>query len=318
MTQDRESPSVTVIIPAHDAARWIRRAVDSVRAQTVPIAEVIVVDDHSNDATAAVAAAGGGNVRVVPATGRGSNPARNAGLREARSEWIQFLDADDFLLPDKIARQLTAAGDSVDLVYSPSLMIYGDEMPTSTSSPRRDATGGEDDAVLALLQHRGFQTGAVLWRASALRTIGGWNDTVARSQDYEVAFRALRAGLRPMWSPFAGAAYCIHDDASLSRAQPLATLQSDLALLEATCAWLRTVGRYSSRHARVAHDRGLALLWAAAPAAPDWSRDNYARLVRDGLVRPRWFGSKIETCLRLLGWSNAVKLRGGFGARPAA
>ncbi|MBV1799994.1 glycosyltransferase [Siccirubricoccus sp. G192] len=103
---DLRAIRVSVIIPAYNAARSLPRTIDSVLAQTVPPAEIIVVDDGSADETAAVAEAYGDRVRVIRKPNGGPASARNLGAREATGEWLALLDADDQWLPEKLERQL--------------------------------------------------------------------------------------------------------------------------------------------------------------------------------------------------------------------
>ena len=96
---------ISVVIPAYNAAWCVRRAVDSVLAQTLPCLETLVVDDGSTDDTTAVLSAYGDQVRIVRKPNGGLSSARNAGIREARGTMVAFLDADDWWLPGKIAAQ---------------------------------------------------------------------------------------------------------------------------------------------------------------------------------------------------------------------
>jgi len=100
------NPLVSVVIPAYNAAAFVRTAVDSALAQSWPHTEVIVVDDGSTDDTAAVLGAYGDAIRVIGQRNGGLSNARNRGIREARGELVAFLDADDRWLPDKLARQV--------------------------------------------------------------------------------------------------------------------------------------------------------------------------------------------------------------------
>jgi glycosyltransferase involved in cell wall biosynthesis len=99
-------PAVSTIIPAYRAARTIRRAVDSVLAQTRPPDEILVVDDGSPDDLAAVLRSYGDRVRLVRKPNGGAASARNLGIEQARGELIAFLDADDYWEPCKLERQL--------------------------------------------------------------------------------------------------------------------------------------------------------------------------------------------------------------------
>ncbi|MEY4939533.1 MAG: hypothetical protein RIQ93_1268 [Verrucomicrobiota bacterium] len=306
--------SVSIVIPAHNAERSVRRAIESAVTQTMKPAEVIVIDDHSTDATAPIAASFPAPIRLISASARGSNPARNLGLELATSDWVQFLDADDFLLPNKLERQLSAiSADAagVDLVYSPSLILPAPDLASAANSARAD-----DDPIESFLSNRGFQTGAVLWRRTALLAIGGWKADVPRCQDYEVVFRAFRAGLRMRWCPYAGAAYCVADQRSLSRSQPLATLQCNLQLVRDFCGWLEARNLFRGHYATLGQIRLLDLLWSAALLDADWAQEHYAKLISAGYIQPRWNGSRVEKSLRLLGWKTSVRLRRAFGRKP--
>lgn len=98
--------SISVVIPAYNAARFLRSAIDSALSQTAPPEEVIVVDDGSIDETFEIAASYGAQVRAIRQPNRGEGGARNRGIEEARSDWIAFLDADDVWCPQKLQRQM--------------------------------------------------------------------------------------------------------------------------------------------------------------------------------------------------------------------
>jgi len=104
---------VSIVIPCYNAEAWIAQAIESSLAQTWPQKEVIVVNDGSRDGSVAVARTfEGAGVRVIDQPNRGASAARNAGLDAARGEFLQYLDADDLLAPDKIERQMRAAAES--------------------------------------------------------------------------------------------------------------------------------------------------------------------------------------------------------------
>ena len=94
---------VSFLVPARDAEATIAEAVASCLAQTLPADEVLVVDDHSTDATAQVAAAAG--ARVIPSEGRGLVAALDTGLRAAEGTWIARMDADDVADPRRLELQ---------------------------------------------------------------------------------------------------------------------------------------------------------------------------------------------------------------------
>lgn len=112
------TPSVGVIVPCYDQARFIGQAIRSVLGQSSAVAEVIVVDDGSQDASAAIAEAFGPPVTVLSRPRGGAAAARNAGLQRVRSPLVAFLDADDLWPPRSLEFRLNALlTTSADIVY---------------------------------------------------------------------------------------------------------------------------------------------------------------------------------------------------------
>lgn len=106
------SELVSILVPACNAERWVGRAIGSALAQSWDRKEVIVVDDGSTDHTLQIANGfASQRVRVISQPNAGAAAARNTALRAAQGSYIQFLDADDVLHPDKLARQLRHADD---------------------------------------------------------------------------------------------------------------------------------------------------------------------------------------------------------------
>ena len=103
-------PLVSILIPAYNAEKYIADTLRSALAQTWERTEIIVVDDGSRDTTASVAETfESSNVIVVRQSNQGASAARNRALSLAKGDYIQYLDADDLLAPDKIERQLAEA-----------------------------------------------------------------------------------------------------------------------------------------------------------------------------------------------------------------
>lgn len=103
---------VTVVMPVRDRAATLQRALDSISAQTVQPAEVIVVDDASSDGSPDIARAHGATVIVNP-TNQGSGPSRNTAIRAASTRWIAFLDSDDQWYPEHLETLLAASAGHV-------------------------------------------------------------------------------------------------------------------------------------------------------------------------------------------------------------
>lgn len=104
----KAKPQVSCIVPAYNAAAYLKQALNSALAQSRVPMQLIVVDDGSTDATADIAGQFGGNVEIISQPNCGPAAARNSGLAAARGEFIAFLDADDLWCKDKLERQLAA------------------------------------------------------------------------------------------------------------------------------------------------------------------------------------------------------------------
>jgi glycosyltransferase involved in cell wall biosynthesis len=117
------APLVSVIIPAFNAAEYIRQTVNSVLAQTYQALEVIVVDDGSSDTTSAIVEefqARDARIQLVQQSNAGVGAARNAGICRARGKYIAPLDADDLWVPEKLEKQVARmeqCGNGTGLVY---------------------------------------------------------------------------------------------------------------------------------------------------------------------------------------------------------
>ena len=234
-------PSVAVVIPAWNAGRWLRWAVESALGQTTRVSAVVVVDNASTDGSVQALDHSDPRLRILTLdANHGACAARNRGWQSTVSQWVQFLDADDALLPDKIARQMTSVGDlsKVDVIHSPVIhqLWRGDsDRPESESVQQIDDLR---DLESQWLRWEVGQTGALLWKRSALEKIGGWNDDQPCCQDNEITLRAIMAGLTFRFAPAAGAIYRHWTEDTLSRRDPAKTLNERARLTLEMVQWL--------------------------------------------------------------------------------
>jgi glycosyltransferase involved in cell wall biosynthesis len=124
------SPRFSVVIPAYNSAATLPRAIESVRAQSWPAHEIIVVDDGSTDATADVARQFGETVRLIQQTNSGVSVARNAGAAAASGDWLAFLDADDWYAPDRIKLHAEWIAEDASLDFLTGDYEYRDQVNT--------------------------------------------------------------------------------------------------------------------------------------------------------------------------------------------
>jgi glycosyltransferase involved in cell wall biosynthesis len=178
---------VTVVIPAFNAAPYLRVTLESVLQQTAQPEAVVVVDDGSTDDTAAIAREIG--VTVVQQQQKGPGAARNRGVAEATTEFVAFLDADDWYAPDKIERavkllqELHAAAVATD-----AWIVRGDRIE-GRKNQRRVVP-----SVLTLerlLQGNPVVCSTVVARTEAVRAVGGFDEhpDLVATEDFDLWLR---------------------------------------------------------------------------------------------------------------------------------
>ena len=196
MEHSRETPLVSILIPAFNAERWLAGTIRSALNQTWPRTEVIVVDDRSRDGTREVAmrfAAAG--VNVVSQPNQGAAAARNRAFALSRGDYIQWLDADDLLAPDKIERQLAARGRSEDsrtLLSGPwgAFLYRHDHAHFLRTALWCDLTP-VDWLVRKLGQNLHMQTATWLVSRELTEAAGPWNTRLLVDDDGEYFCRVL-------------------------------------------------------------------------------------------------------------------------------
>ncbi len=190
-------PLVTVLIPAYNAAATIRRAVDSVFAQTYRNCEIVVIDDASWDATSDIVASHyGDQVKLLRLShNRGESGAMNEGLAVAGGELIAFLDADDEWLPEKLARQVAVLEKNKDAVLAASgcRFVYGQGQPSRDAGIFAPMTGSTEVWRL-LLARTMIAKPCVVARTATLRAVGPFDTGLAVGADQDMWIRLALAG----------------------------------------------------------------------------------------------------------------------------
>lgn len=253
--RNQMTPAVSILIPCYNAECWIAQAIESALAQTWPEKEVIVVDDGSTDGSLEVIKRFDGRIRWESGPNRGGNVARNRLLELSTGEWVQYLDADDYLLPDKIEKQMDILfrNPKTDILFGPILL----ERCTETGSQRELLPIPEPhDEWILLARWYLPQTGSPLWRRQAILDVNGWKPEQPCCQEHELYLRLLMAGKRFSFCPNAGAVYrewgehtvCKRDKPEVYRRRLEIERQAEKFLLD--CGELTPARRWAINQAR--------------------------------------------------------------------
>jgi len=186
---------VSIIIPAYNAADYLKEAVDSVLAQTYKNIEIIVVDDGSTDDTrsALESYVASGKIKYIYQKNKGLAGARNTGIKNASGKYVAFLDADDLFLPDKVAEQARALEENpgYGVCYSDLLHFSEDG---KVYHHRYNYPSGD---IFEQLLHRQFVNPlTVVARRELFTKYGFFDESLRRSEDWDLWLRLARAGVK--------------------------------------------------------------------------------------------------------------------------
>jgi glycosyltransferase involved in cell wall biosynthesis len=200
-------PTVSVLLPVHDAERYLPEALDSILAQTYADFELIAIDDGSTDNSGAILddyATRDPRVRVFHRPQRGLVETLNEGLDLARGEWIARMDADDIALPHRLTRQLQWLQATNADFCGGAVECFGRWRAVWRYPETHDACG------VQLLFDVCFAHPAVIGRREAFRTLH-YDSGFAQAQDYDLWQRAWAAGFRLANVPDIVLRYRVHD-----------------------------------------------------------------------------------------------------------
>lgn len=184
---------ISVVIPCYNCENFLHRAIKSVFSQKFTDWELILVNNNSIDNTQRIIDQ---YVQMCPnkifgfyEQKKGAGFARNTGLLKAKGDWIQFLDADDELMADKLERQFSFLERDVQIVIGSFKRIY---LEDSKSEEFKLNPG--INIWQAILRSQAGITSANLYLKEALLGVDGWDTRLTSSQEYDLLFRLLKSG----------------------------------------------------------------------------------------------------------------------------
>ena len=241
------TPRVSILIPAHNAGKWIAEAIRSAAGQTWPRKEILIVDDGSTDDTAAIARRfASRDIALISQPNQGAASARNTAFAQCQGDYIQWLDADDVLAPDKIERQMKALRvcenrrTLLSCAWGPFTKRPGQAAFTPT------ALWCDLEPVEWLLrkmeQNIYMQTTAWLVSRELTQAAGPWDTRLWVDDDGEYFTRVILASERVQFVPEARAYYRNSGPESLSRiGSSKRKREAQLLSVELSIAHLRAV-----------------------------------------------------------------------------
>jgi len=308
-----DAPLVSILIPCYNAERWLAQAIQSALAQSWPRIEIIVVNDGSTDGSLQVARRfERSGVRVVDQSNRGAAAARNAALRNASGDYIEFLDADDLLAADKIDVQVRALAQAAPGTIASASWARFSAHPSEARFVREPAWRDMDGVEFLRLACEGrcmMQPAAWILPRAVVDRIGPWDERLSLNDDGEYFARAVLAASGIVFCEQARVFYRSGVTTSLSARSDRAALESLVLACDLTTRHL--LERDDSPQSRAA----AAAAWRRAayevyPAAPDLSRMAETRARALGRVAWAPPSRRVRLASRAVGWRAAKRLFG--------
>lgn len=196
-------PLVSIIIPTYNCRRWLGEAIDNAQAQTYPHCEIIVVDDGSTDGTRGwVQARYGNRLRYHWQPNGGVARARNTGLDLAQGDYIQWLDADDRIAPEKVATHVAYLEQHPEcaVVYCHTLQ-FDAAQPEKTWDFAGKSRYTSGDILPDMLDKGFILTNATLVRREWALRAAPFDESLPSNEDWDYWLRMAHAGARFHYLP---------------------------------------------------------------------------------------------------------------------
>jgi glycosyltransferase involved in cell wall biosynthesis len=264
---------ISVLIPAYNAEAYIAESIESVLAQTWTNTEIIVVDDGSTDDTLQQAQKfAGSTVRVISQANAGASAARNKAFTLATGEYIQYLDADDLLHPDKLAAQMRCLSADADALICASAWGMFYDRPDESQLQPTVLWKTYDKPVRWLLDawENGvwMQPSAWLTHRSLIERAGPWNEAISLHDDGEFFSRVLLVSKKIAFCADAKSFYRKGLQQSLSSIKSEKATRSHLAVCESyERSLLNTLDNFETR--RACANNYQRLIYESYPEYPE-------------------------------------------------
>ena len=306
-------PLVSILVPCYNAAAWLGETLSSALSQTWPEKEIVVVDDGSTDESLAVARSfETRGVQVISQPNRGASSARNAAFAASRGDWIQFLDADDLLHPEKLAHQMRLAASAGPELALCSKWTRFTRIPADADfTPQRLCMDAEpvDWLVTKFEYHAMMHPAAWLVSRQLAARAGAWDESLSLDDDGEYFTRVVLASRGVRYCQEALSYYRSQLPSSLSGRKSEKAWESAYRSLELSAGRLRQA-EDSPRTRRACANAFQRFIYDAYPMAKDYRRRAAAAVASLGGTRVQPEGGPLfQRARSLLGWRAAKRLQ---------
>ncbi len=183
---------ISIVIPCYNVASYLEDCLESVLKQTYNRLEILLIDNNSDDDTIKIISSYVKNyphqISMYCVKNQGAAYARNLGVEKSKGEWIQFLDADDLLSPEKIKHQVNLISQNTDVIYGSSYK--------ETVKGKKYLMPITEDIVEGLFATKLGNTCSNLFKRQKLEEIGGWNVELKSSQEYDLMMRLFKVSAK--------------------------------------------------------------------------------------------------------------------------
>ncbi|AMA09214.1 glycosyltransferase [Picosynechococcus sp. PCC 73109] len=299
---------VSIIIPCYNAEKWIGEAIESALRQTYSPIEIIVVDDGSTDNSLSAIKKYESKIKWITSENLGVSAARNKGIKISSGDFIQFIDADDYISPGKIQKQLDF------LLTSNADIVYGDwcyqYQKSDDEYELSDVKIGEpvEDYIYYTLKNM-IPHCSCLYRKIVVERVSGFDESLKIAEDYDFSFRLAFSGAKFAYQSGCHYFYRIHSSTTLSTGQGIkhpkfvelsldkitALLEENYLLTEKYCYSLAKKYFFTAKNYLNFGELTMA----------NTCYEKSLKLSKNGKFKPDG-NSKFETTYRILGWQTIL------------
>lgn len=311
------NPLVSIIIPVYNKASFVRETLESALGQTYQHTEIVVVDDGSTDGSFQILkeyfAKYPDKIQLIDQENQGVSVATNIGIAAAKGEYIQFLDADDILSPNKIANQIKLLeGHPESILASCEWRMFQDDPKKSYSIPYgvfREFDSGLDLLLRFWNEQEMHQPASYLTHRSLIEKSGPWNEKLRINQDGEFFARVLLKAGQVLFEPEGKVYYRTPGENNVSQQKSEKALAS---LLESLSCYERIIVNVEdSQRVRIALKKVYQkFIYDVFPQFPHLIKQAEAHINSLGpLPKTQIGGPKFQQLSKFVGFKNALRLK---------